>query len=68
MSANRPRSCCFQTRSWGRRGGCLPPRQPLYTRSVARWKHYEKALGPLFDRLGDALATWATAAMDQRQH
>jgi tetratricopeptide (TPR) repeat protein len=43
-------------------------RQPLYTRSVARWKHYEKALGPLFDRLGDALATWATAAMDQRQH
>jgi tetratricopeptide (TPR) repeat protein len=27
-------------------------RQPIYKRSVARWKHYEKALGPLFDRLG----------------
>jgi len=27
-------------------------RQPVYQRSVARWRHYEKALGPLFDRLG----------------
>jgi hypothetical protein len=27
-------------------------RQPVYTRSVARWKHYEAALGPLFARLG----------------
>jgi tetratricopeptide (TPR) repeat protein len=26
-------------------------RQPLYTRSVARWKHYQDALGSLFDRL-----------------
>ncbi len=26
-------------------------RQPLYTRSVARWKHYEDALGQLFNRL-----------------
>jgi tetratricopeptide (TPR) repeat protein len=26
-------------------------RQPLYTRSVGRWKHYEKALGGLFARL-----------------
>jgi tetratricopeptide (TPR) repeat protein len=26
-------------------------RQPIYTRSVARWKHYEKALGSLFDAL-----------------
>jgi hypothetical protein len=26
-------------------------RQPIYQRSVARWKHYEKPLGPLFDRL-----------------
>jgi tetratricopeptide (TPR) repeat protein len=26
-------------------------RQPLYTRSVARWKHYEKALPSLFDGL-----------------
>ena len=23
-------------------------REPVYTRSVARWKHYEAALGPLF--------------------
>jgi tetratricopeptide (TPR) repeat protein len=27
-------------------------RQPIYTRSVARWKHYETALGSLFDALG----------------
>jgi tetratricopeptide (TPR) repeat protein len=27
-------------------------RQPIYRRSVARWKHYAEALGPLFDRLG----------------
>jgi tetratricopeptide (TPR) repeat protein len=27
-------------------------RQPIYTRSVARWKHYEKALQALFDALG----------------
>jgi tetratricopeptide (TPR) repeat protein len=26
-------------------------RQPIYTRSAARWKHYEKALRPLFDTL-----------------
>jgi hypothetical protein len=26
-------------------------RQPLYTRSVNRWKNYEGALGGLFDRL-----------------
>jgi hypothetical protein len=26
-------------------------RQPMYTRSVARWRHYAQALGPLFDRL-----------------
>jgi tetratricopeptide (TPR) repeat protein len=26
-------------------------RQPIYTRSVARWKHYESALGGLFARL-----------------
>jgi tetratricopeptide (TPR) repeat protein len=26
-------------------------RQPLYTRSVARWKHYEPALGDLFAQL-----------------
>jgi tetratricopeptide (TPR) repeat protein len=27
-------------------------RQPIYTQSVARWKHYEPALGPLFAQLG----------------
>jgi hypothetical protein len=26
-------------------------RQPIYQRSVARWKHYESALCALFDRL-----------------
>jgi tetratricopeptide (TPR) repeat protein len=26
-------------------------RQPIYTRSVARWKHYEPSLGSLFDQL-----------------
>jgi hypothetical protein len=26
-------------------------RQPIYTRSVARWKHYEQVLGGLFARL-----------------
>jgi hypothetical protein len=25
--------------------------QPLYQRSVGRWKHYEQALAPLFARL-----------------
>ena len=29
-------------------------RQPIYKRSVARWRHYEKALGTLFERLGHA--------------
>ena len=29
-------------------------RQPIYRRSVSRWKHYEPALGPLFDRLAPA--------------
>ena len=26
-------------------------RQPLYTKSLERWRHYEKHLGPLFDSL-----------------
>jgi hypothetical protein len=41
-------------------------RQPIYRRSVARWKHYEQALGPLFERLGEAPAT-STTATDQRE-
>jgi tetratricopeptide (TPR) repeat protein len=28
-------------------------RQPIYTSSVERWRHYEKYLGPLLDALGD---------------
>jgi tetratricopeptide (TPR) repeat protein len=28
-------------------------RQPIYRRSVGRWRHYQKALQPLFDRLED---------------
>jgi tetratricopeptide (TPR) repeat protein len=31
-------------------------RQPIYQRSLARWRHYEKSLGPLFDRLGSGSA------------
>jgi tetratricopeptide (TPR) repeat protein len=31
-------------------------RQPVYRRSVGRWRHYEKSLGPLFDRLGGGSA------------
>jgi len=26
-------------------------RQPIYTRSVGRWRHYEPALGALFEQL-----------------
>jgi hypothetical protein len=29
-------------------------RQPIYSRSVARWKHYEQTLGPLFAKLAAA--------------
>lgn len=28
-------------------------RQPIYATSVARWRHYEKFVGPLLDELGD---------------
>ena len=31
-------------------------RQPIYQRSVARWRHYEKSLGQLFDRLAGGSA------------
>ena len=31
-------------------------RQPIYTRSMARWKNYEKHIGPLVEALGDTLA------------
>ena len=32
-------------------------RQPIYSSSVARWKHYEKHLQPLLDALGDLVPT-----------
>jgi hypothetical protein len=32
-------------------------RQPVYKTSVARWKKYEKFLGPMIEGLGDALGT-----------
>ena len=28
-------------------------RQPIYTTSVERWRHYEKYLGPLFEGMGE---------------
>jgi len=31
-------------------------RQPIYQRSLARWKHYEEALGPLFAQLEEQSA------------
>ena len=30
-------------------------RQPMYTKSMARWKHYEKHIGPLVEALGDVI-------------
>ena len=32
-------------------------RQPLYSSAVARWRHYEKHLGPLLKELGDLAVT-----------
>jgi tetratricopeptide (TPR) repeat protein len=32
-------------------------RRPLYKKSVARWKNYERHLGPLITALGDAIVT-----------
>ncbi len=32
-------------------------RRPLYKKSVARWKNYERHLGPLITSLGDAVVT-----------
>jgi hypothetical protein len=30
-------------------------RKPIYTKSVARWKHYQKHIGPLIESLGMSL-------------
>jgi tetratricopeptide (TPR) repeat protein len=35
-----------------RTASIMQVRQPIYRRSVARWRNYEKALQPLFTRLG----------------
>jgi hypothetical protein len=43
-----------QTRRPVRTASVTQVRQPIYTRSVARWKHYEPALGRLFTRLESA--------------
>lgn len=32
----------------------LQVRQPVYTSSIGRWRHYERHLGPLFETLGAA--------------
>jgi tetratricopeptide (TPR) repeat protein len=34
-------------------------RQPVYTSSVERWRHYEKHLGPLLEALGDLVPSRA---------
>ncbi len=38
-----------------RTASVLQVRQPVYNRSVARWKHYEPTLGPLFRQLEEYL-------------
>jgi len=37
-------------------------RQPIYNRSVARWRHYEAGLAPLFARLEKLISTGAGSA------
>src|SRR5262249_22567280 len=45
-------------------------RQPIYKRSVARWKHYEKPLRSLFDPLGPLQHAPPASAwlMSERRH
>ena len=45
LEFHRTRSTVFTSSVW-------QVRQPLYQRSVGRWRHYEKHLGPLFEVLG----------------
>ena len=40
-----------QTRRPVRTASVTQVREPIYQRSVARWKHYQEALGELFKRL-----------------
>jgi hypothetical protein len=37
-----------------RTASLMQVRQPVYTRSAGRWKHYERALGDLFAKLPQA--------------
>jgi tetratricopeptide (TPR) repeat protein len=52
-----------RTRRPVRTASVMQVRQPIYRRSVARWRNYEKALQPLFARLG--LAGDATTSSQQ---
>ena len=45
LEFHRTRSAVFTSSVW-------QVRQPLYQRSVGRWKHYEKHLGPMLEVLG----------------
>jgi len=42
-----------ETRRPVRTASVAQVREPIYRRSVARWKHYEAALGELFARLAN---------------
>lgn len=47
--------CCLQFQSGGGRvstASIMQVRKPMYTGSVARWRHYERQLQPLIDILG----------------
>jgi hypothetical protein len=45
-----------KTRRPVRTASVVQVRQPVYNRSVGRWKHYEGALAPLFDKLKGGFA------------
>jgi hypothetical protein len=50
---HHPQPCLafHQSKRPVRTASVVQVRQPIYTRSVARWKHYEAALGALFAKL-----------------
>ena len=43
-------------------------RQPIYTKSLARWKHYRKHIDPLLDEFGseDIATSWMPAQTDKQ--
>jgi tetratricopeptide (TPR) repeat protein len=53
----------YRTHRLVRTASVTQVRQPIYRRSVARWRNYEKALKPLFARLG-----FADEATTSNQH